>query len=42
MSLNGMKDLRQIKVFLNIPLNGLKDLRQIKVFLKNDKNLIPD
>ena len=28
MSLNGMKDLRQIKVFLNIPLNGLKDLRQ--------------
>ena len=29
MSLNGMKDLRQIKVFLNIPLNGLKDLRQI-------------
>ena len=34
MSLNGMKDLRQIKVFLNIPLNGLKDLRQIKVFLK--------
>ena len=29
MSLNGMKDLRQIKVFLNTPLNGLKDLRQI-------------
>ena len=29
MSLNRMKDLRQIKVFLNIPLNGLKDLRQI-------------
>ena len=29
MSFNGMKDLRQIKVFLNIPLNGLKDLSQI-------------
>ena len=29
MSLKGMEDLRQIKVFLNIPLNGLKDLRQI-------------
>ena len=29
MSLNGMKDLRQIKVFLNVPLNGLKDLIEI-------------
>ena len=37
MSLNGMKDLRQIKVFLNIPLNGLKDIRQIKVFLDMPK-----
>lgn len=37
MSLNGMKDLRQIKVFLNTPLNGLKDIRQVKVFLDMPK-----
>ena len=29
MSLNGMKDVRQIKVFLNVSLNGQKDLIEI-------------